>query len=421
MKKYMICLFMATVGSLSFAQSTRVSGDDSDLQDPDIQGKPRAIEITGGRVSGDTPLTEFTLEPTLGDLEIKATVLPQEGMDQRIEWSVTDGAEYVKWTIQDIGIIRLYASAIRHNGTVYLRATSVKDPTVYTEVPIILRNYIIPVSSVSITCDKEVIELTPTQRELHLKSEILPEDATDKAIIWDIVSGIDLATISKEGVLTVKDINVDGMVTVRLSMKNNTNIRSEITIPVRGFVVKASSITVSTQESDAVITPSQTSLHLQVTVLPVNTTDKSIVWTLVSGGDLVTLSSEGLLSANGSKKNGTVVVRAIAKDGSEAYGELSVTVKNFVVEVSSVVIHATEETVELTPTQRELHLGVIILPEDATNKSVVWSIIENNTLASITQNGILSVGTTNLNGSVKVRATAKDGSGQLWRNDSPCK
>ena len=302
-----------------------------------------------------------------------------------------------------------------------VRATAKDGSEVYGELSILVKDFIIPPSSVQIACTEENIKLTPSQKSLYFSATILPETTTDKSVLWSIVNGDDLATITQEGVLTVKDINIDGVVKVRVTMKNDINIADEIVVPVEGFVVKASSITVSTQESDAVITPSQTSLHLQVTVLPVNTTDKSIVWTLVSGGDLVTLSSEGLLSANGSKKNGTVVVRAIAKDGSEAYGELSVTVKNFVVEVSSVVIHATEETVELTPTQRELHLGVIILPEDATNKSVVWSIIENNTLASITQNGILSVGTTNLNGSVKVRATAKDGSGQLWRNDSPCK
>ena len=265
-----------------------------------------------------------------------------------------------------------------------------------------------PAGSVQITCAEEVVKLVPSQKSLHFSATVLPETTTDKSVLWSIANGNELATITQEGILTVKNINVDGTVKVRVTMKNDINIVDEIIVPVEGFIVKASSIAVSVQEAEAMITPSQTILHLQATVLPVNTTDRSVVWTLVSGEDLVNLSSEGVLSGNGSKKNGTVVVRATAKDGSEVYGELSVLVKDFVIPAGSVQIACTEEVAKLTPSQKNLHFSATVLPENTTEKSVLWSILDGEELATITQEGVLTVKDINVDGIVKVRVAMKN-------------
>ncbi|MCF1190998.1 Ig-like domain-containing protein [Mangrovimonas sp. AS39] len=61
------------------------------------------------------------------------------------------------------------------------------------------------------------------------------------------------------------------------------------------------------------------SSQLSVQVLPTNATNKSVNW-WVSNTAVATISNTGLLTA---VSNGSVVVQAIAKDGSGAYGERS--------------------------------------------------------------------------------------------------
>ncbi len=64
----------------------------------------------------------------------------------------------------------------------------------------------------------------------------------------------------------------------------------------------------------------------------------------------------------------------------------------------------------ITENNGTLQLATAVLPEDATNKTVTWSIAEGSVAASITQNGLLSSsGLDNGNGTVTVMATANDG------------
>ncbi len=68
-------------------------------------------------------------------------------------------------------------------------------------------------------------------------------------------------------------------------------------------------------------------IQLIVEVLPEDATDLSVAWEIVSGADLTSISSQGVLTANGTA-DGTVKVRATAKDGSGIYDELSVVISN---------------------------------------------------------------------------------------------
>lgn len=101
-------------------------------------------------------------------------------------------------------------------------------------------------------------------------------------------------------------------------------------LTVDKLIIPVSSITIATEENITEITPTRTTLHLTATLLPENATDKSFTWSIVEGEDLVNLTPEGILSANESNKNGTVVVSATAGDGSGTYGKLTITVKDFI-------------------------------------------------------------------------------------------
>jgi len=140
-------------------------------------------------------------------------------------------------------------------------------------------------------------------------------------------------------------------------------------------------------------------LSLTARVLPENAENKTVTWSVVSGGDCAVITQDGLLTA---QKVGTVKVRATANDGSGVYGEWTVTVKP--IPVSSVTISGGNQVY----VGEKLQLSASVLPENATNKQITWSIVSGGDCAVITQDGLL---TAQKVGTVKVRATANDGSG----------
>lgn len=74
--------------------------------------------------------------------------------------------------------------------------------------------------------------------------------------------------------------------------------------------------------------------------------------------------------------------------------------------VKSVTVEALEGTQNVTP-GHILHMTAGILPKDATNQSVTWSVINGTGVASISADGVLLGEQT---GTVTIRATANDGS-----------
>jgi uncharacterized protein YjdB len=57
---------------------------------------------------------------------------------------------------------------------------------------------------------------------------------------------------------------------------------------------------------------------MSAAVEPANASNKSVTWSITNGTGEATISTAGLLTA---VKNGTVVVKATAKDGSGKFGE----------------------------------------------------------------------------------------------------
>jgi hypothetical protein len=79
--------------------------------------------------------------------------------------------------------------------------------------------------------------------------------------------------------------------------------------------------------------------------------------------------------------------------------------------VESITVGVAEDALAaITEPGGTLQLAAVVLPEDATNPEVVWSIVSGSSYASIDATGLL---TAKANGSVTVRATAADGSGEF--------
>lgn len=142
--------------------------------------------------------------------------------------------------------------------------------------------------------------------------------------------------------------------------------------------------------------------QLSVNVLPSSATNKAVTWA-VSDTTVAAISETGLLTP---LKNGTIIVTATAKDGSGIIKQTTITITGVtgpVVLATSIAISGLN-SIDGQPQQ----LSLSVLPADATNKTVTWSV--SSAIATVSADGLF---TPKLNGTVTVYATANDGSGKV--------
>ena len=128
---------------------------------------------------------------------------------------------------ESVVIITASYGDIKDSVSIYVKAPE----TVFTSV-----------ESISIDVEEKTDEVLAGQ-QLHLTSEILPANATNKTIIWK-VSDPSLAQIDESGVLTANNENKSGVVTVTAKAgkhtvtKNITILSHANVIPVQEVKIK---------------------------------------------------------------------------------------------------------------------------------------------------------------------------------------
>lgn len=96
------------------------------------------------------------------------------------------------------------------------------------------------------------------------------------------------------------------------------NVTSNVISSKEAYAVKlVTNIEIQTEEADATISETQTTLHLKAWVTPVLATIANVEWSIVEGEEFATINKDGVLTANMGAKAGAVVVQAKAIDGSE--------------------------------------------------------------------------------------------------------
>ena len=170
-------------------------------------------------------------------------------------------------------------------------------------------------------------------------------------------------------------------------------------------IIPVTGITLAAAGGATTITSANGSLQLSAAILPANATNQTVAWSVVNGTGQATISSAGLLTA---VTNGTVTARATANDGSGIYGELVINISNQVLPVTGITVSGIGGATAITTANGTLQLSAAVLPVNATNKTVTWSVVNGTGQATISSAGLLTAVT---NGTVTARATANDGSG----------
>ena len=273
------------------------------------------------------------------------------------------------------------------------------DNNIYVKAP---DEPFIPVSSINIGVEELKFDMLAGE-QLHLTSEVLPENATNKTVMW-WVSDTSLATIDENGVLTANGENKSGKVTVTAKAGKHTATKN-ITILSHANVIPVQEVKITGVKEIAI----GNSALFKAEVVPSDATFNRVTWKS-SDEWVAEVDSTGRVSAS-SKPGaypGTAVITATAGGVSSSY-EVTVVY----IPVKSVTIKGYEDVTVGGKTtlgiNDVLQLQATITPENASCKDILW-ISSNMEIALTDANGRVVHG--NQTGPVTITATAVDKSNQ---------
>ncbi len=178
-----------------------------------------------------------------------------------------------------------------------------------------------------------------------------------------------------------------GLFLLSILLLTNCKDDNEVSTSVQSIALSKKSITLTKGETEQLI----------ATVLPAEEFDKTITWTS-SDSSIATVDSKGLVTAI---KPGKATITVTTKDGDKT-ASCIITVKEEVIKVTGVKLDKTEVTKIEGETEQ---LTATVLPEKASNKTVIWTSSDSN-IATVDSKGLVTAVKT---GKVTITVTTKDG------------
>jgi uncharacterized protein YjdB len=287
------------------------------------------------------------------------------------------------------------------NGTVIARATANDGSGVYGTLTITISNQVTLVSGITVSGSGGVSTITTDNGTLQLSDVVSPSNASDQSVTWSVQNGTGQASISTSGMVTAL---TNGTVIARAAANDGSGVYGTLTILISNQVISVAGITIRSETSSTSISNDNGTLQLSAIITPSDASNQTVTWSIENGTGQASITNSGLVTA---LSNGTVTARATANDGSDVYGTLTISIFNQFISVSGISVTG-ENGSTVVPLHGSLQLQAIILPENATNKTVIWSIQNGTGQAEINHSGLV---TASANGTVTARATANDGSG----------
>lgn len=341
-------------------------------------------------LSTNITLSQTYFSAPVGDsLQLTATVFPANATNQTVEWTTTNhGVASV-----ENGLVRIIGY-----GTDTIFATTLDGTklsahcVVFCHAPAATDLSIIAPASIYVG------------DTFQLSYQVLPENANATIYRWTESTRGRILSIDAEGRCIA---NAAGSSTITAYVETtdgfNGTSRFSRTLKVKVLTppTLASSLDLTADTIQLILGEQQT---LAYTLLPTNTTNKTILWT--SQDSAIAIATNGVVRGIG---EGSTYVYAETTDGSQLRDSCYIVVDNGIVEpdsvfVSAITLSAESDTWFLGDT---LQLTATIAPLHASDPRIIWHSSDPTILTiDTTGQGIaLSVGT------VVVTVTAADGHG----------
>ena len=231
-------------------------------------------------------------ELIVGDaFSLTATAMPENATNRNMVWKLVSGDAI---SLSNTGVIQA-----KKVGEALVRAEAADGSGITAECKVVVKPRLV-----------QAISLNATQKELiigdafSLTATATPENATNRNIVWKLVSG-NAISLSNTGVIQAKKV---GEALVRAEAADGSGVSAGCKVVVKPRLVQAISLKL---EKDTVAVGE----HFTVTadVLPKNATNSTLQWT-VSDPLLLKHLGSGSFEA---LKTGSATITAQARDGSK--------------------------------------------------------------------------------------------------------
>ena len=304
------------------------------------------VAVSGVRLNK----TSLSFTGTGSSQTLTATVSPSNATNKTLTWSSsnTSVATVSNGVVKAVGF-----------GTATITAKSNNGKTASCSVTVN------PIQPTGIKATPETSTLYGLNGTVKLSANVMPSNATNKAVTWSS-RNTSVATVSSDG--TVKAV---GYGTTVITAKTVNGLTSNCTVTVNPIAVTG----VSLNKTSLSFTGTGSSQTLTATVSPSNATNKTLTWS--SSNTSVATVSNGVVKAVGF---GTATITAKSNNGKTA--SCSVTVNP----IQPTGIKATPETSTLYGLNGTVKLSANVMPSNATNKAVTWSS-RNTSVATVSSDG----------------------------------
>ena len=302
---------------------------------------------------------------------LKANVLPVDADDKTIVWS-SENSDIASVTNDGV-VTGMKAGTTKI--IVTTNANGLKDECILTVLQ----------PATGITLDRLEISFANIGETVQLTANVLPKDASNKNVSW-ASSDTKVAIVSNGkvvctgyGTAVISAVAEDGgyMATCIITANKNVILPSSITL----------------DKSDATINVGE-SFTLNANVLPDNADNKIIVWNS-DDADIASVNNEGEVTGI---KAGTTKIIAMTQ-ANDLKAECLITVLQ---PVTGITLDRND--ISFVEIGESVQLIANVLPEDASNKNVVWTSSDAN-VATVNNGIVVCMGY----GSAVITASTEDG------------
>ena len=309
------------------------------------------------------------------NIKLIADIQPNNADNKSISWQ---SSNHDVVSVSNDGLVTAISS-----GKAVITAVCKDNSNIYATCEITVHQ---PLQSISLT--PSTIKLKAGEIYEELKINFYPVTADNKNVTWQS-SNPSISTVDSNGIITAIK---GGESKITVISEEDQSIKAECIVsvvqPVTGVILN---------QNTAEITVDGT-MQLVATVLPDNSTNKNVTW---SSSDI----SVAMVSGNGivyGIKPGQATIMVTTEDGGFS-ALCKITVKEGFIPISKIVLNQTTINGNIG---ESYHLYASILPENASNKTLVWQS-DNESVASIDNDGLVKL---LKSGIAVIKASATDGS-----------
>jgi len=279
------------------------------------------------------------------------------------------------WLSSDTSIAKISSTGVvtaLKPGIVIIKSTSVSNPTISIDLTITIVNPIIDVVSIILSNYSDIMNIGKTNT---IYAQTIPANATNPSIQWSS-SDTSIAKVSTMGeVIALQPGNVN----ITATSVANPLISNTIKIEIKSTYIKVESVSFDS----TAITTSESVFQIKTTVLPLNATDKSLIWSSSNYEVLSWTNDVGIMFTN---KPGVCMIKATSKSDTSKFATIQITIiPKEVIAVKSITLTPSKPT--------SIFVGdtvtfiTKVLPTNANDTSIQWSSSDVN-IATVT-NGIV--------------------------------